>query len=78
VKIPLYAKNNATNAMVIKIGLYGSSATRLLIQAPLMPTISKMNGTRQQREAAILANTPLVKLVLTFVDIEVTGSNTYF
>jgi len=78
VKIPLYAKNNATNAMVTKIGLYGSSATRLLIQAPLMPTISKMNGTRQHREAAILANTPLVKLVLTFVDIEVTGSNTYF
>jgi hypothetical protein len=31
-----------------------------------------MNGTRQHREAAILANTPLVKLVLTFVDIELT------
>jgi hypothetical protein len=72
VKIPLYAKNNATNAMVINIGLYGSSATRLLIQAPLIPTISRANGTRQQREAAILANTPLVKLVLTFVDIELT------
>lgn len=47
-----------TSATAAKYGLKGSSAVRLPIQAPEMPSVTKSNGTTQQVEARIAPITP--------------------
>jgi len=56
--ILLYAYPSSSTARTIKTGRNASSACRLLIQLPLMPSISSTKGPAQQAEAVKPASSP--------------------
>src|SRR6266481_2868173 len=68
------AKNRATNATPMKIGRYGSSAVRLPIQAPLMPSATKTSGPRQQVEARTAAMPPAANVPRLLLDSDIYDS----
>src|SRR4030081_3313382 len=57
------AKNNATTAMTMKNGRYGSRTVRFPIQTPLSPREMRIKGPRQHVEDNMAANPPATKAV---------------